>query len=67
MVIDQPQSKKHYGGYVAAPVFKKVATDSLRILNIKPDNIIKYQKKVSSKDGNENIYTLKNPEVRNVF
>ena len=67
VVIDQPQSKKHYGGYVAAPVFKKVATDSLRILNIKPDNIIKYQKKVSSKDGNENIYTLKNPEVRNVF
>jgi len=67
VVIDQPQSKKHYGGYVAAPVFKKVATDSLRILNIKPDNIIKYQKKVSSKDGNENIYILKNPEVRNVF
>ncbi len=67
VVIDQPQSKKHYGGYVAAPVFKKVATDSLRILNIKPDNIIKYQKKVSSRDGNENIYTLKNPEVRNVF
>ncbi len=67
VVIDQPKSKKHYGGYVAAPVFKKVATDSLRILNIKPDNIIKYQKKVSSKDENQDIFTLKNPEVSNVF
>ena len=40
VVIDQPQSKKYFGGYVAAPVFKKVATDSLRILKIKPENFL---------------------------
>ncbi|MAR77411.1 MAG: hypothetical protein CMD43_00530 [Gammaproteobacteria bacterium] len=67
VVIDQPQSKKHFGGYVAAPVFKKVATDSLRILKIKPDNIMKYQKKVLRKFENQDKYTLKNPEVHNVF
>ena len=67
VVIDQPQSKKHFGGYVAAPVFKKVATDSLRILKIKPDNTLKYQNKVSQKFRNQNEYTLKNLEVHNVF
>ena len=67
VVIDQPKSKKHYGGYVAAPVFKKVATDSLRILEIKPDNIKNYHKKASKKVKNQNEYTLKKPEVQNVF
>ena len=60
-------SKKHFGGYVAAPVFKKVATDSLRILKIKPDNTLKYQNKFSQKFRNQNEYTLKNLEVHNVF
>ena len=67
VVIDQPQSKKHFGGYVAAPVFKKVATDSLRILKIKPDNTLKYQNKVLQKFRNQNEHTLKNLEVHNVF
>ena len=38
-------SDKKFGGVVAAPVFKKIATDSLRILNISPDNIDAYEKK----------------------
>ena len=40
VVIENPKNKKYYpfyGGIVAGPVFKKVATESLRILNIHPD------------------------------
>jgi hypothetical protein len=50
-----------------APVFKKIATDSLRILNISPDNIDAYEKKVLNKVKKQNSYTYKNPEVNNVF
>jgi len=36
VVIDEPQ-KAHYGGVVAAPVFKKIALQTLNFLNIPPD------------------------------
>jgi cell division protein FtsI (penicillin-binding protein 3) len=36
--VDEPGSENYYGGQVAAPVFAKVAADTLRLLNIKPDN-----------------------------
>ncbi len=67
VVIDQPQSEIYFGGYLAAPVFKKIATDCLRILNISPDNVVDYQKQVSQKVENQNKLSLKNPEVHNVF
>ena len=67
VVINQPKTKVHFGGYVAAPVFKKVATDSLRILNISPDNISDYKKQVSTKNENINNFSLKTLEVENVF
>ncbi len=35
--VDEPASENYYGGQVAAPVFAKVAADTLRLLNIKPD------------------------------
>jgi cell division protein FtsI (penicillin-binding protein 3) len=39
VLIDMPQGKNYYGGKVAAPVFAKVMTRALRLLNIPPDKI----------------------------
>ena len=39
VVIDEPDGDEYYGGQVAAPVFSKVMTSSLRLLNVPPDNI----------------------------
>ncbi len=36
VMIDEPQ-KAHYGGVVAAPVFKKIALHTLNFMNISPD------------------------------
>jgi cell division protein FtsI (penicillin-binding protein 3) len=36
VMIDEPQ-KAHYGGVVAAPVFKKIALQTLNFMNIPPD------------------------------
>ena len=63
VVIDQPQAKTHGGSDIAAPVFNKIATDSLRILNVNPDNISDYQKNVLNNIENKNNYTLKTLEV----
>jgi len=63
VVIDQPQTEKHGGSDIAAPVFNKIATDSLRILNVSPDNISDYQKNVLNNIENKNNYTLQNLEV----
>lgn len=43
VVIDEPGAKSGYGGLWAAPVFKEIAEESLRYLNVAPD-------KVESKD-----------------
>lgn len=37
VMIDEPSAGKYFGGAVAAPVFNKVMTSALRILNIPPD------------------------------
>jgi len=37
VVIDDPRGKQHYGGAVAAPVFSRVMTGALRLLNVPPD------------------------------
>ena len=37
VVIDEPQGK-YYGGTVAAPVFRKIAGDTLNYLNIPPEH-----------------------------
>ncbi|MFV2056719.1 MAG: peptidoglycan D,D-transpeptidase FtsI family protein [Thiohalomonadales bacterium] len=37
VIVDDPQGKEFYGGRVAAPVFSKVMTGALRLLDIQPD------------------------------
>ena len=37
IVVNEPKGKEHYGGQVAAPVFSRVASGAMRILNIAPD------------------------------
>ena len=68
-MIDEPKTKPNefFGGHISAPVFSKVAADSLRILNISPDRKMDYQKQVSTMFENLDNYTLKTPEVPYVF
>ncbi len=37
VMVDAPSGDKYYGGEVAAPVFSRVVTNALRILNVAPD------------------------------
>ena len=39
VVVNEPKGDEHFGGQVAAPVFSRIATGAMRILNIAPDNI----------------------------
>ena len=37
VMIDEPEGREYYGGVVAAPVFRSVIADALRMLSIQPD------------------------------
>ncbi len=37
VMIDEPSIDEYYGGEVAAPIFSRVMSDALRLLNIPPD------------------------------
>ena len=37
IVVQEPEYKKHYGGYAAAPVFREVVRDALVRMHTKPD------------------------------
>lgn len=37
VMIDEPSAGRYYGGDVAAPVFARIATGSLRVLQVAPD------------------------------
>lgn len=39
VVIDAPAGEEYYGGEVAAPVFSRVVTESMRLLGVTPDKI----------------------------
>jgi len=39
IMIDEPKGQQYYGGQVAAPVFSKVMTGALRLMDIPPDNL----------------------------
>jgi cell division protein FtsI (penicillin-binding protein 3) len=39
VMVDEPRSKNYYGGEVAAPVFAKVMSGALRLLNVPPDDL----------------------------
>ncbi len=41
VIVDDPKGKSHYGGVVAAPVFRKIISSALRILNVPPDDLEK--------------------------
>jgi cell division protein FtsI (penicillin-binding protein 3) len=40
VLIDTPRTGSYYGGKVAAPVFVKVMTVALRLLNVSPDKLV---------------------------
>tara|TARA_B110000971_G_scaffold219235_1_gene259863 strand:- start:2599 stop:3612 length:1014 start_codon:yes stop_codon:yes gene_type:complete len=40
VIIDNPKGEQYYGGEVAAPVFSRIMTESLRLLNVAPDNLL---------------------------
>ena len=37
VIVNEPKGEEHYGGQVAAPVFSRVASGAMRVLNISPD------------------------------
>lgn len=37
ITVDDPKGEEYYGGEVAAPIFARVMSDALRLLNVKPD------------------------------
>ncbi len=39
VVIDEPSKAGYFGGLVSAPVFSKVMSGTLRLMNISPDNL----------------------------
>lgn len=39
VMIDEPSAGQYYGGLVSAPVFAKVMTGALRLLNVAPDQL----------------------------
>jgi cell division protein FtsI (penicillin-binding protein 3) len=39
IMINEPRQGGHYGGQVAAPVFSRVMSGALRLLDVKPDNL----------------------------
>jgi len=49
--VDEPGSEDYYGGQVAAPVFAKVAADTLRLLNVMPDQKVEKQTVAQIKRG----------------
>ncbi len=39
VVIDEPSKAGYFGGLVSAPVFSKVMSGTLRLMNVPPDNL----------------------------
>ena len=39
VMVDEPSKGAYYGGAVAAPVFSKIMSGALRILDVAPDNV----------------------------
>ena len=39
VVIDEPRGKEYYGGRIAAPVFRSVMSDALRLNSVPPDSL----------------------------
>jgi len=39
VVINEPKGDEHYGGQVSAPVFSRIVSGAMRILNVPPDKL----------------------------
>jgi len=52
VMINEPRNGQHFGGQVAAPVFSRVISGALRLLDIPPDNLNYVQKKLLNVKGN---------------
>lgn len=39
VIINEPKGDEHYGGQVSAPVFAKIASGAMRLLNVTPDKL----------------------------
>jgi len=53
VVINDPTGDEYYGGLVAAPLFSKVMTGAMRLLNIPPDNYPAMLASVSDDTGGQ--------------
>lgn len=53
VAVDAPQSGEYYGGEVAAPVFARVMSDALRLLNVKPELEVGRAKAASPATGEQ--------------
>jgi cell division protein FtsI (penicillin-binding protein 3) len=62
VMIDEPNLDKYHGGEAAAPVFARVVSDALRILNVAPDKILPANNLV--KTGNRKL--LKGKEAQSL-
>lgn len=55
VIIDEPSTGIYYGGQIAAPVFQKVMSDSLKYLGVKPE--------ITSEEDNR----VEVPDIRNIY
>ncbi len=44
VIVNEPKGDEHYGGQVAAPVFSRIASGAMRVLNVLPDRMPQEQK-----------------------
>jgi len=49
VMVDNPKGQEYYGGEVAAPVFARVMSGVLRLMNVSPDNWPQTEAQVASK------------------
>lgn len=55
VTINEPQGDVYYGGKVAAPVFSKVMSGALRLMDIAPDNVSNKSMRLAKLDMGGNI------------
>ena len=52
VTVDEPSERAHFGGQAAAPVFGRVMSDALRLLNITPDTPREHMRWATPVSGN---------------
>lgn len=52
VIINEPKGDKYYGGDVAAPVFAKVTTGALQLLNVAPSKTVELPVRVAANSRN---------------